>query len=336
VDYRGILDRQQFPAHIDYLQIDLDVDNRSTLDTLELLNATVFDKYTFATVTFEHDYYTGDHHNTRAASRQIFASRGYVLAFPDVRVLWEGSHKPFEDWYVHPDLVDMNLVKDVLSSDSLTSDEIKKKLDAPYTKFHGYNLLDNELRSYFPDMSYKGIILEVGAFQPILLSNTYHFERNGWDTYQIEANPHDIPMFNCRKNRCLNYAISDYDKDNVDFTVVSSNEWTAGFSSLSPSIPGHDQFTSHKIKVTMRKMNTLLENELSHLKNKKIDIMTIDVEGHEENVLKGMDLQTVRPYLLCVEDHRFNNGTSELHKYILSQNYRLDKHNGLDSFYLAN
>ena len=130
VDYRGILDRQNFPVNIDYLQIDLDVDNRSTLDTLELLNATVFDKYKFATVTFEHDYYTGDHHNTRETSRNIFSSRGYLLVFPDVKVFWEGAHRPFEDWYVHPDLVDMDIVKDLVSRDSLASEDIKNKLYA--------------------------------------------------------------------------------------------------------------------------------------------------------------------------------------------------------------
>ena len=36
--------------------IDLDVNNRSTLDTLVILNETVFDKYRFATITFEKDY----------------------------------------------------------------------------------------------------------------------------------------------------------------------------------------------------------------------------------------------------------------------------------------
>jgi hypothetical protein len=104
-DYRALLDANQFPKNMDYLQIDLDVNNRSTLNTLELLNNTVFDKYTFATVTFEHDIYTGNYFDTHAISRQIFRDRGYKLVAPDVSVFWEGALKPFEDWYVHPSLV---------------------------------------------------------------------------------------------------------------------------------------------------------------------------------------------------------------------------------------
>jgi len=110
---------------MDYLQIDLDVDNKSTLDTLLLLNSTVFDKYKFATVTFEHDIYTGNFFNTQEISRQIFKDRGYILVFPNVSVFWLGDYKPFEDWYVHPDLVDMDYINNIKSNESLTCDQIK-------------------------------------------------------------------------------------------------------------------------------------------------------------------------------------------------------------------
>ena len=128
VDYRGILDNNEFPLNIDYLQIDLDVDNKSTLDTLHLLDQTCFDKYKFATITFEHDIYRGDYFNTRELSREIFKKRGYELVFPDVSVFNEGKDCIFEDWYVHPDLVDMSFVNKVRSEVSLKSEEIKQRL----------------------------------------------------------------------------------------------------------------------------------------------------------------------------------------------------------------
>jgi hypothetical protein len=105
INYKKILDTYRFPECIDYLQIDLDVDNRSTLDTLELLDNTVFDKYTFATVTFEHDIYRGNYFDTREKSRKIFKNRGYILIFPDVSTFYEGRDCQFEDWYIHPSLV---------------------------------------------------------------------------------------------------------------------------------------------------------------------------------------------------------------------------------------
>ena len=129
VTYREILDKYNFPTEIDYLQIDLDVNNRSTLDTLELLNNTVFDKYKFASVTFEHDIYTGNYFDTQKMSRQIFKDRGYELVFPDVSVLWEGDFKPFEDWYIHPDLVDMDYINNIKTHVSTRCTNIRKILD---------------------------------------------------------------------------------------------------------------------------------------------------------------------------------------------------------------
>jgi len=128
VNYRQILESNNFPIDMDYLQIDLDVNNKSTLNTLLLLNNTVFDKYKFATITFEHDIYTGNYFDTRNISRNILQNRGYMLVFPDVSVYWENGYKPFEDWYVHPDLVDMEYINKIKSNVSMTCYQIKNLL----------------------------------------------------------------------------------------------------------------------------------------------------------------------------------------------------------------
>lgn len=126
IDYVSALESISAPANMDYLQIDLDVDNKSTLDVLEILNNTVLDKYKFATVTFETDIYRGDFFNTRQRARDIFTARGYKLMFPDVCVYWEGGYKPFEDWWVHPDLVDADIIQKYKTETSLSCDDIKK------------------------------------------------------------------------------------------------------------------------------------------------------------------------------------------------------------------
>ena len=128
VEYLKILTENNFPFNMDYLQIDLDVDNRSTIDTLVYLNNTIFDKYKFATVTFEHDIYRGDFFNTRELSRNIFKERGYILLFPDVRVYWNNMYQPYEDWYVHPDLVNRNFIETFKTDKSLTDNDIKNMM----------------------------------------------------------------------------------------------------------------------------------------------------------------------------------------------------------------
>lgn len=112
IDYHKYLVDNAFPKNIDYLQIDVDVDNRSTLTTLEIFDKTVMDEYTFATVTFEHDVYRGDFFDTRQESRKIFEKHGYVRLFGDVCIYLDylGQLCPYEDWYCHPSLVDPELI----------------------------------------------------------------------------------------------------------------------------------------------------------------------------------------------------------------------------------
>jgi len=106
IDYKHLFETNNVPSCIDYLQIDLEANNGSTIQTLQKLDAEIFSTYKFATVTFEHDVYHTNYANTRLTSREIFQRNGYMCVFEDISN--EGS--PYEDWYVHPDLVDMNYV----------------------------------------------------------------------------------------------------------------------------------------------------------------------------------------------------------------------------------
>ncbi len=111
IDYKKVFEDINMPLNIDYLQIDLEVENGSTIKTLEKLDNEIFDKYKFATVTFEHDIYRSNFDNTRLKSRDIFKKRGYICIFEDIN---NQGINPYEDWYVHPDLVDMDYVNNLI------------------------------------------------------------------------------------------------------------------------------------------------------------------------------------------------------------------------------
>ena len=110
INYKKLFEENNVPLNVDYLQIDLEEYNGSTLRTLMKIDNELLDKYKFATVTFEHDIYNWNKYNTREVSRQIFEKRGYCRVFSDIN---NGGENPFEDWYVHPDLVDMVHVKNI-------------------------------------------------------------------------------------------------------------------------------------------------------------------------------------------------------------------------------
>lgn len=124
IDYAEVC--EDLGADIDYLQIDLEVSNESTLKTLRKLHADAMRKHRFAVVTFEHDIYVGDHFNTREESRRIFESAGYVRVFSDVK----NTGMPYEDWYVHPELVDMEYINKIKNNVSMEYTEIVSILES--------------------------------------------------------------------------------------------------------------------------------------------------------------------------------------------------------------
>jgi len=111
INYKSLFEDNNMPKILDYLQIDLEADNGSTLKTLQKLDNEIFDTYKFATITFEHDIYHTNYLNTRLVSRKIFEDRGYVRIFSDIN---NQGINPYEDWYIHPDLVDGELVNTLI------------------------------------------------------------------------------------------------------------------------------------------------------------------------------------------------------------------------------
>jgi len=100
LDYSEVLGE---PKDIDYLQIDCD----PPYVTFAILQRIPFDTHRFATITFEHDMYADTEHDIRAKSRKYLESQGYELVVSDVAFDKTNS---YEDWWVHPDLVDAEIV----------------------------------------------------------------------------------------------------------------------------------------------------------------------------------------------------------------------------------
>jgi hypothetical protein len=97
VDYAALLSSFRFAKDMDYLQVDCEPPEIS----FDILKRIPFDRYRFAVITFEHDYYWNQ--NVRDPSREYLKSQGYELIVGDVA--YNKVHS-YEDWWVHPALVD--------------------------------------------------------------------------------------------------------------------------------------------------------------------------------------------------------------------------------------
>ena len=86
----------------DYLQIDADP------SSLAVLLRIPFENRRFAVVTFEHDDYCSLDSATKERSRRYLKSHGYVMVVGDIA---PRKYDSMEDWWIHPGLVDPQIVE---------------------------------------------------------------------------------------------------------------------------------------------------------------------------------------------------------------------------------
>ena len=97
INYEELLQKHCFDNVIDYLQVD--IDNLS----YEVLQKLPLNEYKFGVVTFEHDGYSDG--ELRKVSRKYLEENGYKLVGKNIAY---NLTNEYEDWYVHPDVVQID------------------------------------------------------------------------------------------------------------------------------------------------------------------------------------------------------------------------------------
>jgi hypothetical protein len=100
INYEGILTYRDYT----YLQIDCE----PALNSFIALQRIPFHNHRFAVITFEHDHYVDRNTQIQSSAQKYLESFGYVLVVNNIA---EDRYSNFEDWYIHPELVDPDLVK---------------------------------------------------------------------------------------------------------------------------------------------------------------------------------------------------------------------------------
>jgi FkbM family methyltransferase len=153
------------------------------------------------------------------------------------------------------------------------------------------------VQTLFPP-DFKGTCIDVGAYDPFWISNSYLFEQAGWNVYCIEPNPHCIPKLKKYRKNVLQYACSNKNEDNIDFYIYALPTCGEAAGSGLLSQPNGGIF-QEKLTVTTRTLDWLMENKI---KQDHIDFLSIDVERNEVNVLKGTNLDRWKPSVIAIEN----------------------------------
>jgi FkbM family methyltransferase len=186
------------------------------------------------------------------------------------------------------------------------------------TTWYGYQETDRVIRGFFPDEEYKGVIVDVGAAHPVLMSNSHHFRECGWTVIPVEPNPRFCAMYEERGWPVLQYAASNRDSDDVEFNVTPylghGIPDTEGMphSSLGSRYNADPADQHEKIKVRVRKLDTLLAEHYPALT--AIDVLTVDVEGWEPEVIEGINIVKLAPKVVVLEEYEGRDYGGLMHR----------------------
>jgi FkbM family methyltransferase len=195
-------------------------------------------------------------------------------------------------------------------------------------RYHGLNGLDRQIEPY---VDYEGgYFVELGANDGLTQSNTYYFEKyRGWRGLLVEPTPHKF--LSCAKNRsrrnhiaCAACVSFEYKAEFVRMTYSNLMTVAHGLESDIANPAGHagsgHQFLRHDEPIfdfgaIARPLNTLLVESKAP---KVIDFLSLDVEGSELEVLKGIDHDEFRFKYILVECRSL----TDMQNYLASMGYR--------------
>jgi FkbM family methyltransferase len=169
-----------------------------------------------------------------------------------------------------------------------------------------------------------GFFVEVGANHPVRLSQSYFFELQGWRGLLVEPLGEKCSLLRAQRpgSQVVEAAAGAPEQKGRGRLVVATDDLLSGLR--------------EKPWVTVAERRTVeirtLDDILAEAGNPHIDFLSIDVEGTELDVLRGLDLRRHRPRILLVEEHL--DGL-HVHRHLRAYQYRLVRRTGCNNWYVA-
>jgi FkbM family methyltransferase len=179
------------------------------------------------------------------------------------------------------------------------------------------------IREFFDGAS--GFFVEVGANHPYSGSQSWHLEQRGWSGILVEPLPElaeKLRQMRSAKVFCVACSSPTNAGQRRPFYVADK------LSSLDRDRMATGSRPQAVIEVPLRTLDDILAEAGAP---SSIDFLSVDVEGHEIEVLRGFDFTRWRPRLILLEDHVADLST---HRFVRSAGYRLVRRTGLNGWYI--
>ena len=195
---------------------------------------------------------------------------------------------------------------------------VKCWLGRPYTALYG---MDRRLEKYLD--FHGGTFIEAGANDGIAQSNSYFLENKfGWRGVLVEPVPKYYDMC-CRARRAqvVNCGLGSFERDGDELDMLAGGLMSLPLSVDEKLLHGrsvrqHAAFGAREFggagPELVRTRIRALSNVLDEQGVQQVDFFSLDVEGFELEVLKGLDFTRHAPRFLLIETEQLAEVTAFL------------------------
>lgn len=181
-----------------------------------------------------------------------------------------------------------------------------------------------------------GFYIDVGANSPQEDSDTKLFYDSGWHGINVEPSPHWYERLMAERPRDINLHAAASDKTG---TITLFDHPSGGLGTIREDFADRhaSEYNIEKRAIEVEAL-TLAEICERHAP-KDIHFLKIDVEGHEEQAIRGMDFKRFRPWIVLVEATeplRVHIPTHEAWDHLITgSGYQYVLFDGLNRWYVA-
>jgi len=202
--------------------------------------------------------------------------------------------------------------------------------------FHSQFEEDRILADMHRRLGGDALCIEVGANDGVADSMTYHFEQQGWQCILVEPNPDLCERIRVVRTSALFECAASAGEGRAMLHIAEGAERAHSVSSLDTD--GHalervarHGFSGRPIEVRTRRLDDILaEAGVTAMPF----FVSIDVEGHEIEVLNGFSIERWRPTILIAEDNsQFADATVRNH--LAARGYFPFRRTGVNDWYAS-
>jgi len=144
-----------------------------------------------------------------------------------------------------------------------------------------------------------GTYLDIGAFDPVDLSNTKRFYDRGWRGCNVEPEPVRFCKFLEKRPEDINLNVGVSDcAGQLSFFDFEEGAYSTFSEVHAKDLLGAGAKLKQKIEVPVISMKDIFEK---YFQGRVVDFCSLDAEGMDLRILKSNDWDRFRPKVFCVE-----------------------------------